>query len=332
MVLTAFTWRGAEPLRDVPGATAATRRAPARLLQLGWHRAGWPPVELLSGAVDVFHATNYVLPPLRRAAGVVTIADLTFLRHPETVTAATLRYRELVPRSIRRAAVVCTISHAVADEISAEYDVPGDRVVVTTLGVADEWLTTDPPDPDWLRDHGLPERYLLFVGTQEPRKNLPVLLDAYRALLADHAVVPPLVLVGPPGWGPALDASGVPEGAVVMPGYLDNDDLRRVVAGAIALVVPSRYEGFGLPPLEALACGTAVVASDLPVLREVLDDHADYVPAGDVDALAAMLAKVVATNGGPAARIARQEHAAQFSWQRCAQETLAAYDVAVAAR
>jgi hypothetical protein len=119
-VATAFTLRGAGRLgASLPGGVAArSRPVPARLLRALWARTEVPPVEWLCGRVDVFHATNFVLPPTRRAGGVVTVHDLSFLRYPETVTPASLRYRDLVPRSVRRAAVVCALTHAVAAEIA----------------------------------------------------------------------------------------------------------------------------------------------------------------------------------------------------------------------
>jgi glycosyltransferase involved in cell wall biosynthesis len=144
--------------------------------------------------------------------------------------------------------------------------------------------------------------------------------------------VPPLVLVGPPGWGEALDLSGLPPGAVRTSGYLAEEELAPVVAGAAALVFPSWYEGFGLPAVEALACGTAVVAADLPALREVLGDQAELVPPGDATALAAALARVLADPGGEAARAARRARAASFTWESCAQVTLSAYHRALESR
>jgi glycosyltransferase involved in cell wall biosynthesis len=144
--------------------------------------------------------------------------------------------------------------------------------------------------------------------------------------------VPPLVLVGPPGWGEALDTAGLPAGAVRTPGYLPEDDLARVVAGAAALVFPSWYEGFGLPALEALACGTPVVASDLPALREVLGDQAELVAPGDPAALAAALALVLDDPGGEPARAARRTRAAGFTWETCAQASLSAYQLALESR
>jgi glycosyltransferase involved in cell wall biosynthesis len=138
-------------------------------------------------------------------------------------------------------------------------------------------------------------------------------------------VPPPLVLVGPPGWGEALDLAGLPAEAVRTRGYLPEDRLARVVAGAAALVFPSWYEGFGLPALEALACGAPVVASDLPALREVLGDQAELVPPGDAAALADALARVLQDPGGEPARTARRARAAAFTWAACAQATLSAY-------
>jgi glycosyltransferase involved in cell wall biosynthesis len=351
VVLVPFSWRGTRDLGSLvatgPRVRCGRRRAPARLLQAAWARLDWPPVEWLAGPVDVFHATNFVAPPARRAAAVVTVHDLTYLHYPELVTAASARYRELVPRAVDRGAVVCTPTAAVRAEVADAYRLPPERLVVTPLGIGPAWRRATPPDPAWLAAHDLPGRYLLFVGSREPRKNLPTLLAAYRELLAarvgpatngtgpeaaDPGGAPPLVLVGPPGWGTTLDLAGLPAGAVRIPGYLAEDELARVVAGAAALAFPSWYEGFGLPALEALACGTPVVAADLPALREVLGDQAELVPPGDAGALAGALARVLDDPGGKPARAARRTRAAGFTWETCAQATLAAYQLALEAR
>jgi glycosyltransferase involved in cell wall biosynthesis len=345
LALVPFTWRGTADLPRVapaaPRLRVGRRRVPARLLRATWAAVAFPPVEWLAGPVDVFHATNFVAPPARRAATVVTIHDLTYLRHPEMVTAASARYRDLVPRALRRGATVCTPTAAVGAEVADAYRLPPERLVVTPLGVGPAWRAATPPAPAWLAANGLPERYLLFVGNREPRKNLPTLLAAYRELLAGRVPgaggggsggpVPPLVLVGPAGWGEALDLAGLPAEAVRTPGYLPEEDLARVVAGAAALVFPSWYEGFGLPALEALACGTPVVATDLPALREVLGDQAELVPPGDAAALADALARVLDDPGGEPARTARRARAAAFTWAACARATLSAYHRALEA-
>ena len=318
LVVTAFTFRGRGQLgsRVPPGLEVAGRSVPVSVLHRLWSRGEWPPAELLSGRSDVFHATNFVLPPLRSARGVVTIHDLSYLRHPDTVSAASARYRKLVPRSLARASVVVTPSATTAAHLQNTYDVRV-PVHVTPLGVGDQWAEARPLDDAARTRLGLPSSYLLFVGTLEPRKDLRTLLAAHR-LLPD---APPLVLVGPPGWGDQLDVSGC-----ITPGFLDDDLLPSVVAGASALILPSRDEGFGLPVLEALRAGTPVVASDLPVLREVGGAAASYADPGDPAAFAAALQQVLDDPGDPAPRRA---HAAAFTWARCAEATRAAYSLAL---
>jgi glycosyltransferase involved in cell wall biosynthesis len=321
---TAFTVRGRGELAAALPATvpAVGRPVPARLLRQAWSRGGLPPLEWLTGALDVFHATNFVLPPRRRAAGVLTVHDLGFLRVPETLAAANLVYRTLVPRGVREAAVTLTPTETVRQEVIAEFGVDPGRVAVTPLGVDETWFTPPAPAPD------SPEApYVLFVGTVEPRKGLPTLLAALRRIRPGEA--PRLVVAGPAGWGPDLDTAGA--GAdVVRTGFLSDDRLQSLVAGAAALLLPSRYEGFGLPVLEALAAGTPVLASDLPVLREVGGSHARYLPVDDVDAWAEALSGAVAVRDahdpGPGSAWARR-----WTWDACAESTAAAYRVAASA-
>jgi glycosyltransferase involved in cell wall biosynthesis len=232
------------------------------------------------------------------------------------VTAATARYRELVPRSLRRASVVVTDSSTVADQVRTEYDVRA-PVLVVPLGVDASWFEAQAPDETLRTRLGLPSSYIVFVGTLEPRKDLRTLLAAHR-LVPD---APPLVLVGPAGWGEQVDVTGC-----ITPGYLDDTALRSVVAGASALVLPSRDEGFGLPVLEALAAGTPVVASDLAVLREVGGTVTAYAEQGGAASFAAELERVLADPGDAGAR---RRHASAYTWQRCAERTRDAYALAL---
>jgi glycosyltransferase involved in cell wall biosynthesis len=334
LVATAFTLRGRGELAGhlPPGVADRSRPLPARLLQQVWARWEHPTVTALVGRVDVFHGTNFVLPPPGRARGVVTVHDLAFLHSPGTVSAASQALRDLVPRALERAAVVCTPTQAVADEIGAAYRLPAERIQVTPLGVSADWGATAPPTAEWLAARGLPGRYVLFVGTIEPRKMLPTLLDAKRQLAGTSAADVPLVLLGPAGWGPELDLSGLPEGQVVFTGYRADDEMRAVVAGASVLAFPSSAEGFGLPPLEAFAVGVPVVASDLPVTREVLGsdpDRATLVPPGDAAALAAALHDRLTRPDPPGAAEDRRRWAARYTWAATAVATLEAYRRAV---
>ncbi|WP_348104148.1 glycosyltransferase family 1 protein [Lapillicoccus sp.] len=325
VVATAFTFRGRQELATEvpPGIKVQTKAVPARALRAAWARVNVPVVEALCGRVDVFHATNFVLPPSRGAAGVVTIHDLAYLKFPETVSAASLAYRELVPKSLSRAAVILTPSRTVRDQLLDAYVVDAERVVVTPLGVDQAWFEVAKPSVEWRRQHGLPDEYLLAVGTLEPRKNLAALLAALRLLTQRQDHPPHLVLAGGKGWGPALDLAGLRTDKVTLTGHLPEADLRRLVAGASLLVFPSLDEGFGLPPLEALACGVSVLANDLPVTREVLGSCASYCDAGDPDQFAAAVLDAV---GHPAATPAqRQERASGFSWTNCVRLTRQAY-------
>lgn len=326
LVATPFSWRGTEPLQEqLPSAVRITaRRVPARALRASWSRTGWPPVELLSGPVDVFHGTNYVAPPTRRAGTVVTVHDLAYLELPATVSSASLAYRHLVPAALARGAVVCAVSEAMGVTIREAYALPEERVVVTPLGVDDSWFSVGTPFPP--PGLGLPAQYVVAVGTLEPRKNLAVLLDAYRLSSARGDDLPPLVLVGAEGWGDALDTSGIASSRLVRTGHLPFADLQRVVAGADLLAFPSRYEGFGLPPLEALATGTAVLAADLAVTREVLSDQARFADASSPEAvLEGLQTTLTHPAGSPESRRAR---ARTFTWARCATATVQAYRTA----
>lgn len=317
---TAFTLRGAGELPAAVPAGVATHSlpVPARLLRTVWARFDVPPVSLLAGHSDVFHGTNFVLPPTGRAAGVVTIHDLAFLLHPTTVHTASADLRDLVPRSIRRAAVVIVPSRAMADALTDAYRIDADRIVVTPHGVTDDWTEAQPVSAAQLRAWGLPERFLLFVGTREPRKDLTTLLAAHAAAQSADAGTPPLLLVGPSGWGD----EPAPASDVRLAGYQDQQRLPSIVAAAEALVLPSLYEGFGLPAIEALAAGTRTIVSDVPALVEVTGGHADVFGVRDVNALAGLLTP---RPDPPGAGTRRRDWARRWTWAGSAEATMTAY-------
>ncbi|MFI2754622.1 glycosyltransferase family 4 protein [Cellulomonas sp. P22] len=319
--VTTWTARGAR-LVDLPaGVHQVGRRISARLLRECWRRTQFPPIEALVGPTDVFHGTNFVSPPTRRAREVVTIHDLTYALHADTVSPASLQYRELVPRALARGALVVTPTEVVADAVRTYYSLPAERVVAVPHGVEDAWFDATAPEPAWLRSNGLPDDYVVFVGSLDPRKNLPRLLEAHARLRADSPGTPDLVLAGPAGREASLQ--GRP--GVHLTGWLEDDDLRRLVAGSRALVLPSTDEGFGLPVLEALAAGRPVVVSDIPVLHEVAGPHAFAAAPDDSDALADALRRATEAPDDAPAREHRQAWAREFTWARCADRTLETY-------
>lgn len=325
LTATAFTGRGRDQLPAAlpPGVRSRALGVPAAVLRAAWQRVPFPPVELLAGRTQVFHATNYVLPPLVRAKGVLSIHDLGYLHLPDTVHRDSLAYRTLVPRGLRRAAVVGALTNYTADEISEAYGFPRDRIVVTGVGVDEAWF--DPPPLTALQrtSLGLPEQFVLFVGTREPRKGLPTLLAAHAALRRDHPDSPPLVLIGATGWGEQQD---LPADVLALD-YIDQQLLPSVVAEAAALVMPSIYEGAGIPVLEAMAAHTPVVISDTGPMVEVAGGHASIFGVSDVDALTDRLAAVLA--GEHPDLGAAHRHARRWTWGRVVDRCVDAYRLAM---
>ncbi len=270
-------------------AVLRTRSLPTRLVNLGWQYTSVPSVERLTGPVDVVHGTNYVVPPTRRAASVVTVHDLTALRFPALCAPASLTYPALVGKAISRGAFVHTPSRFVADEVIEMLDAEPERVRVIPHGlVPDEGLGGDESPVDG--------PYVLALGTVEPRKDYPTLVTAFDELAAGLPELQ-LLIAGADGWGSkALETvlSGLrSRDRVVRLGYVDAPTRNRLLRHACVLAYPSIYEGFGLPPLEAMAAGVPVVASDGGAIPEVVGDAALVVPAGDATALAMALRKVM---------------------------------------
>jgi glycosyltransferase involved in cell wall biosynthesis len=327
-VLTTFSLRGARPPEsDVAGAVLAPRRLPARLLNPAWSHTGFPPVELLTGRIRVFHGTNFVQPP-SLCAGVLTIHDLAYLHHSDVVTPAAQRYRSLVPRGIRRSALVICFTDAVKDEICDAYTLAPERIRVIPHGVDPGWALAAPPSAAQRSTWDLPPRYIAALGTLEPRKNLGLLIRAHAAARLSEPSVPPLVLVGGPGWGHPWGEARPDHRNVVLTGFLPDDIVRNVVAGADAVCMPSRYEGFGLPILEAMASGRSVLASDIAAHREVGAASISYLPF-DPDAWTEALVRL-AVRGDDGSADERRARAAGFTWERSAQDHIDAYrDAAV---
>lgn len=321
LCVTTWTMRGGRP-SDLPaGVRQVGAPVPARLLREAWARTDHPRIEALVGRCDVMHGTNFVSPPTRHAREVVTLHDLTYELHPDTVSAQSLAYRRLVPRALARGAHVLAVSEAAAGRLREFYGLTPDRVTVTPLGVDEPWFAALPPDPSLRRHLDLPPEYLVFVGSLDPRKNLPRLVEAHASLSARSPGTPPLVLAGPAGRDERLTAMP----GVRRTGWLEPAQLRSVVAGARALVLPSLDEGFGLPVLEALACGRPVLVGDVPALREVGGPFVVPADPVDVDALGLGLAAVLEWADDDEARAARRAYARGWTWSRTADLTVAAY-------
>lgn len=336
----AVSWRrrkGIEAL--VPSGVATAQRAmPARPLHRAWSRSRLPPVEWFIGPHDVVHGPNFVVPPTRRAARVLSVWDLTVVLYPELRDPHTAHYPDLIRRAVGEGAWVHVASRFVADQVVAEFPVDPDRVRIVPPGIPPLGapLPGLPPVQPALE---LPEgchRYVLAIGTIEPRKDYPLLVSAFEAVSATHPDVA-LVIAGKDGWGSerfaaATEASPV-RSRLVRPGYLDDRSLGAVLSGASALAFPSLYEGFGFPPLQAMAAGVPVVATAAGAVPEVVGDGAELVAPGDRDGLADALDRILVGGSFTADLVARgTRRVAAFGWGDCAAGLVELYRDAAADR
>lgn len=325
--------RGVEPLQGLehlPRSTVALGYKPwrmaiwvAQLARIGFDR--------LLPDVKLFHATEHLLLPLRSAPTVLTVHDLIFRHLPEHHKPLNRWYLNwALPLYCRRATHIIAISECTRRDLIAAYGVPAQKVTVIHEA-ADPRFRPQPAGRIRVvqRRYGLPKRYLLFVGTIEPRKNLSRLLRAFERLWRE-GLSDALVVVGRRGWlyddfFARLERSSARD-AVILPGFVPDEDLPAVYGGAQALVFPSLYEGFGLPILEAMACGTPVACSETSSLPEVAGEAALMFDPTEEEAIVETLRPLLRDRG-----LQRElkglglERAAGFSWERVAAGTQGVY-------
>lgn len=342
----ALSWRGRTSLREVlPASVSSGWSVPAAPLLRLWAHTGLVPAEWIADdeeGIDVVHGTNFVVPPTRRAARVVTVHDLTCVRFPELCTATSLRYPALIRRAVATGAWVHTPSAHVAAEVCEAFGADPARVRAVHHGLG--W----PGEPDG-EDTGrlLPAgrdlaaelttsavtRYVLGLGTVEPRKDFPLLVRAFDRIARTRPDLG-LVIAGPPGWGSAALDSARAEARhrerIGIAGYVDGDVRTALLAGATAFAFPSVYEGFGFPPLEAMAAGVPVVATAAGAVNEVCGDAALIVDVGDEDGFVAALEAAV-DDLQPDLVARGRARAATFTWEKCGEGLAALYTGAVAA-
>ena len=312
----AVSWRGRYQVTGgVPAGVVVRRRPlPDRPLHRAWDRAGWPPIEWWTGPVDAVHGTNFDVPPARHAARVVTVHDLGIVRFPELCQPATLAYPARLRRAVADGAFVHTASAFVAAEVVDLLGADPGRVRVVPFGVPRITMAPAPSE--------ITGRYILAVGTVEPRKDYPTLVRAFDQLAPGHPDVRLVIAGGEGGAGAALGAAieaAHHRGRIVRLGRVDDARRDALLASASVLAYPSLYEGFGLPPLEAMAVGVAVVATTGGALPEVLGDGALLVPVAQPEPLAAALATVLDDGAVRTDLIARgRRQAARYSWADCA--------------
>lgn len=326
----AVTWRGRDRLGELlPSGVAPTRRPmAARPLHQVWRRRGGPGIEWWTGPIDVVHGTNYVVPPARHGAQVVSVHDLTTVHYPELCTPHARRFPLLIRQAIERGAYVHADSEFVRGEVIEHFGARPDRVVTVHLGF----------DP--VRGGSTAEaraltgaaRYIVAVGTVEPRKGYPTLVRAFDRIAARDAQLH-LVIVGARGWGvddydQAVRAARHRD-RIVQLDYLDESARDSVIRGARVLAYPSVYEGFGFPPLEAMSVDVPVVATRAGSIPEVVGDAAALVTVGDDVALATALERALTDQRWRDELITHgRERIARFSWKTMSDELIELYRTA----
>jgi glycosyltransferase involved in cell wall biosynthesis len=320
------------PLDRLPRLTVGLSNKPWRMSILLAHHLGLNLDRLFPG-VDLLHSTDHLLPPLRRVRTVFTVHDLIFLFFPEYHLPLNRWYLTLMmPRFIRRADAVITVSECSRRDLVRLYCLDQARIHVIYEGIDDRFRPVE--DPEVLatvrRRYGLPDGFILYVGTIEPRKNLTTLLEAYQTLKG-QGLESKLVIVGKKGWlyqdfFRRLRDLGL-KGQVIFPGYVPDDDLPAIYSAAQVFAFPSLYEGFGLPVLEAMACGTPVVCSNTSSLPEVAGQAALTIDPRRPQELAQALQRVLEDAALRAELKGKGlAQAARFSWERAARETLRVYE------
>lgn len=327
LVLFSASWKDRLAADVIPPLRVVDRRIPVRALNLAWHRGGFPPVEWIAGGgYDVVQAAHPLLIPSKRAARVVAIYDLDFLDHPERTRAEIRRdYPALAGAHARMADQVIVISQDTAHAVETRLGVPASRITICPPGA-----------PDWPARSGPPavNPCVLFLGTLEPRKNLDVLLDAYSRMVAADPAVPRLVLAGrvTDAAGALVARTRTPPlaGRVDLPGYVTDDEKRALFDRAIAYVLPSHTEGFGMTVVEAMKAGVPVVAAKRGALPDTVGTAGSLVDPDDAADLARALTEIVSS---PERQIrmaaAGRAQAARFTWTETATRMREAWHLAL---
>ncbi len=304
-----------------------------------WWSTGLPRY-VRSNRIDLFHGTNYDVPPWRQCATVLTIHDLSLLIHPETHEKRRVsRSRLRLPLMARAANAVIVPTESVRGEVCEHLGLSGEKVFAVPEAARECFAPMElAATVDVRRRLGIGDDFLLTVGTIEPRKNLQTLVSAFEEIAGGHSQTTlQLVIAGSRGWlsEPLFDAlkKSPIRNRIVLTEYLNDEALRALYSSCRAFVYPSIYEGFGLPPLEAMACGAPVVTSRIPALEETTGGAAILVEPRNVQELAGAIARLLDSNDLRSTLFALgRSRAAEFTWERTARLTLDVYETAIARR
>lgn len=326
-----FTKPTHKSLFDSARAEIIPASLPSRIMRIGWEQT-FLPLLVKRHRIDLLHSPHYTIPLVKFCPTVVTFHDMIFFLHPEMhLYYKRLFFRSIIPLSARIADAIVAASENTRSDIIKLMGVSGQKVHTIPYGISPIFHpVTDPEELCRARaKYELPEKYFIYVGNFEPRKNIPGLIRAF-ARLRPKDINCWLVLAGTRGWQDSAIFSTLEElnlaDRVLLPGFISQADLPAIYSSSIALVYPSRYEGFGLPVLEAMACGAPVITSNISSMPEIVGDAGILIDPTDEDELADAMHRV-SSNNGLRAQLAGTgiNRAKSFSWDRAARETLSVY-------
>jgi glycosyltransferase involved in cell wall biosynthesis len=305
------------------------KRWPVKILNTLWHWFEWPPVDRFVGTVDIAHSPNPLVLP-SRGKTIVTIHDLYFITHPESTTAEISRdYTRLVRKHCASADGIVAVSEATAREAIEHLGIDKSRIRVCWEDAARVFNNAPTKEELAQIDQLIPNPFFLFVGTIEPRKNLSSLLKAFDSLTERHDDLM-LVIAGGKGWGTGTFDSVLQKlrhrKSVWISGYRDRRFLRALYHKAVALVMPSHCEGFGLPLVEAMACGCPLIVANNSAMPEVAGDAAVYWNSKDPEELAGLMEQVLQDQELRNSLITRgRKRRGRFSWGKTAERVMQLY-------
>jgi glycosyltransferase involved in cell wall biosynthesis len=317
----------------IPTSNVKNSRYPYKVLR----RLGKPnilhdlPIDII-GEYDIFHGGNFTTFNTRKAKNIITIHDLAFLRDPNITDDITYKHHTTwLPYSINKADHIIAISNQTKADIMKYYKVPDEKITVTYLSADSSLQRASMEEIEATKArYNLPNQYFLYVGTLEPRKNIPYMLEAFSKAKEKYQIPHKLVIVGKKGWKyesifQTIERNKL-ENDIIFTGYINDEDLPAIYSGASIFLFPSLYEGFGLPVLEAMKCGVPVITTNVSSLPEVAGDAGILIPLDDVGYFANQIFELI--NDDDKWKHYSQlslTRAGQFSWDRTAQETIDVY-------
>ncbi len=323
-------------VRNHRNMSAWISRMPRTVMELLWKYVHVPSPEWLAGAMDIFHGGDWGIPPLKSAKLIITLFDITPIKFKEYHRGKIIRhYINDLPQALQQANIVITASQCSKEDILEYFGavITEDRIRVIPLAANERYRQIDNQDliNNVKNSYGIDRHYILFVGTLEPRKNIVSLIRAYSILpdylKHDHL----LVICGKKGWYfgeifMMVEELGL-EDKIVFTDYVPDEDVPLLMNGAKIFVYPSFYEGFGLPPLEAMACGTPVISSNVSSLPEVVWDAGILVNPKDVEELSDAIQEVL-VNDQLRTQLSEKGlmQASKFSWQKTTEKTVGIYN------